>query len=162
MPGIGLLGTMEMARNAMQTARQGAEVTGHNLANASNPAYSRQRVKIESAATIDTAQGSQGTGSKVAQFEAIRNKLIEDQIVSERSVTGYLDTKQRALQQAEVALGQVIDRHTLNEGGDADQFGIAEGLTDFFWQSFRAFSLSCRQRRTAEHALFRPETCRQV
>ncbi len=132
MPGIGLLGTMEMARNAMQTARQGAEVTGHNLANASNPAYSRQRVKIESAATIDTAQGSQGTGSKVAQFEAIRNKLIEDQIVSERSVTGYLDTKQRALQQAEVALGQVIDRHTLNEGGDADQFGIAEGLTDFF------------------------------
>ena len=52
MGGLGILGTMEMARNAMQTARQGAEIAGNNLANASNPIYARQRVKIASAVAI--------------------------------------------------------------------------------------------------------------
>ena len=46
MAGLGIMGTMEMARNAMRTARAGAEVSGNNLANASNPAYARQRIKI--------------------------------------------------------------------------------------------------------------------
>ena len=35
--GLGIMGTMEMARNAMRVARSGAEVSGNNLANAANP-----------------------------------------------------------------------------------------------------------------------------
>ena len=54
MGGLGIMGTMEMARNSMRVARSGAEVSGNNLANASNPIYSRQRIKIGSAVTIPT------------------------------------------------------------------------------------------------------------
>ena len=88
--GLGLLGTMEMARNAMQTARQGAEIAGHNLANASNPIYARQRVKIASAVAIQTEQGPQGSGSEVARIEQIRDYAIDEALVSEKSITKYL------------------------------------------------------------------------
>ena len=49
--GLGIMGTMEMARNSMRVARSGAEVSGNNLANASNPIYARQRIKIQPAVT---------------------------------------------------------------------------------------------------------------
>ena len=58
--GLGIMGTMEMARNAMRTARAGAEVSGNNLANASNPTYARQRIKVNSAITIPTKKVRKG------------------------------------------------------------------------------------------------------
>ena len=107
------MGTMEMARNAMQTARQGAEVAGHNLANASNPIYARQRVKIAAAVAIPTDKGPQGSGSEVARLEQIRDYSIDKAIVTEKSVTKYLETKQRQLRRAEASLGQTLDRQNI-------------------------------------------------
>ncbi|MGE4551050.1 MAG: hypothetical protein AAEJ57_06635, partial [Opitutales bacterium] len=130
--GLGLLGTMEMARNAMQTARQGAEIAGHNLANAANPLYARQRVKIAASVAIPTAEGPQGSGSEVARIEQIRDYAIDKALVSEKSVTKYLEAKQRQLHRAEAALGQTIDRQSIDAGEAYSNFGIAEGLSGLF------------------------------
>jgi len=138
---------MEMARNAMQTARQGAEISGHNLANASNPTYARQRVKISAAVAIPTEKGPQGSGSEVARLEQIRDYAIDSSIVSEKSVTKYLETKQRQMRRAEASLGQTLDRQNIDAGESYGSYGVAEGLTNLF-SSFQ--SLSANPTSTAE------------
>ena len=45
------------------------ELAGHNLANVSNPAYSRQRLKLETALGVPTKDGLQGGGVEVSGVE---------------------------------------------------------------------------------------------
>ena len=142
-----------MARNAMQTARQGAEIAGHNLANASNPIYARQRVKIAAAVAIPTDKGPQGSGSEVARLEQIRDYAIDKALVSEKSVTAYLEAKQRQLRRAETALGQTIDRQNIDAGESYSQYGVAEGLTGLF-NSFQALSANPTSTAERQTALF--------
>jgi len=135
------MGTMEMARNAMRTARSGAEVSGNNLANASNPAYARQRVKIASAVAIPTEKGPQGSGSEIARLEQVRDKVLDKALVSEKSVTKYFEAKELYLQRAEANLGQTVDSQTIDAGGAYGTYGIAEGMTELF-NSFQSLSVS--------------------
>jgi len=154
MGGLGILGTMEMARNAMQTARQGAEIAGNNLANASNPIYARQRVKIASAVAIPTDKGPQGSGAEVAGIEQVRDYAIDKQLVEEKGVTAFLEAKQRGLQMAESSLGQSLDRQSVDAGDAYSTYGISEGVTDLFnsFQSLSASPTSTAERQTAVYS----------
>ena len=140
-----------MARNAMQTARQGAEIAGNNLANASNPIYARQRVKIASAVAIPTDKGPQGSGAEVARIEQVRDHAIDKQLVEEKGVTAFLEAKQRGLQMAESSLGQSLDRQSVDAGDAYSTYGISEGVTDLFnsFQSLSASPTSTTERQTA-------------
>ena len=137
--GLGIMGTMEMARNAMRVARSGAEVSGNNLANAANPAYARQRIKLNSSVTIPTEKGPQGSGAEVARLEQIRDRVLDKSIISEKSISQYLDAKQGYLRRAEANLGQTVDTRSIDSGGGAS--GIAEGMTELF-NSFQSLSVS--------------------
>jgi flagellar hook-associated protein 1 FlgK len=127
-----------MSRRALDTNQQGIQLTGHNLANISNPAYARQRLKIQTGNTLPSPNGPQGTGSVVSEIEQVRNALLDSQIVSEGSVSGYLAAQQKALEFGEVNLGQRLDRQSSTpEGATAaqgvgGQFGVVEGLSEFF------------------------------
>ena len=139
--GLGIMGTMEMARNAMRVARSGAEVSGNNLANASNPLYARQRIKIGSAVTIPTEKGPQGSGAEVSRLEQVRDKVLDKSIVSEKSVTKYFEAKELYLRRAEANLGQTVDSQTIDAGAGYGTYGIAEGMTELF-NSFQSLSVS--------------------
>ena len=139
--GLGIMGTMEMARNAMRVARAGAEVSGNNLANASNPAYARQRVKISSAVTIPGENGPQGSGAEVGRLEQVRDKVLDKSLIVEKSVTKYFEAKELYLQRAEANLGQTVDNQTIDAGAGYGTYGIAEGMTELF-NSFQSLSVS--------------------
>ena len=141
MAGLGIMGTMEMARNAMRTARAGAEVSGNNLANASNPAYARQRIKIGSAVAIPTEKGPQGTGAEVARLEQVRDKVLDKSLIAEKSITKFFEAKELYLQRAEANLGQTVDNQTIDAGAGYGTYGIAEGMTELF-NSFQSLSVS--------------------
>ena len=141
MAGLGIMGTMEMARNSMRVARSGAEVSGNNLANASNPIYARQRIKVNSSSTIPTENGPQGSGSEVARMEQVRDHVLDKSIISEKSVTQYFTAKQAFLRRAEANLGQTVDSQSIDAGGAYGTYGIAEGMTEFF-NSLQALSVS--------------------
>lgn len=142
---LGLFGTLGLAQRSLSTQQQGVEVAGHNLANVNNPAYARQRVVIQTGVTVPGAIGPQGTGSDVVAIEQLRSALVDLQIQSEASVSGFLDAQQEALTYAQANLGQQIDRQTTSAGGASalsgagGQKGIAEGLTDFF-NAFQSLS----------------------
>ena len=139
--GLGIMGTMEMARNAMRVARSGAEVAGNNLANASNPIYARQRIKINSSVTIPTEKGPQGSGAAVARIEQIRDSVLDASIVYENSITGYHEGKQMYLFRAETALGQTVDNQSIDAGAAYGSYGLSEGMTELF-NSFQSLSVS--------------------
>jgi flagellar hook-associated protein 1 len=137
---LGLFGSLSMANRSLQTQRNGTEVAGHNLANVNTPGYSRQRVAIETSPTIpsDIGMGPQGTGADAVGIYQLRDALIDRQIVNETSVRGAYESRQRALQFGQAALGQQIDRQATGAEGSAaasgvgGQHGIAEDLSDLF------------------------------
>lgn len=135
---LGLFGVLGLARRSLHTQRQGVEVAGQNLANVNNPAYARQRLRIETSVVIPTGIGPQGTGAHSAAIYQIRDALLDRHIGSETSVTGFLEAQQRALHYAEASLAEQIDRNASGtEGataasGVAGHHGLSESLTDFF------------------------------
>ena len=136
--GIGLFGTLGMTARALQTQQQGIEVTGHNLANVNNPAYTRQRLVIETALPVPSYLGPQGTGAQAVAIRQIRSLLVDQQMQAETSVLGYWDAQQQALNFAQAALGQQVNRTTA-AGDPGAQLGIAESLAELF-NSFQSLS----------------------
>jgi flagellar hook-associated protein 1 FlgK len=141
----GLFDTLHLGARSLQAQQHGIEVAGHNLANANNPAYARQRVNLATSITIATPIGLVGTGVEVVSIQQLRDALLDGQITSETSVRGFLEASQRALQFGQSVLAQRIDRQVSGTEsssaaqGVGSQYGIAEGLSGLF-SAFQSLS----------------------
>src|SRR5262245_17430239 len=135
---LGLFGTLSMASRSLMTQRNGTEVAGHNLANVNTPGFSRQRLAIETSLTIPSELGPLGTGADAVAIRQLRDVLLDRQIVSESSVRGSYEARQRALQILQAALGQQLDRLASGAEGAAaaanvgGQQGIAAQMSQLF------------------------------
>ncbi|SVE07085.1 uncharacterized protein METZ01_LOCUS459939, partial [marine metagenome] len=134
----GLTGTINMARISLQANQRAIELAGHNLANVSNPAYSRQRLNLQTAHGIPVEHGLQGSGVEVTGIDQFRDILLDRQIANEGSVLAYLKEKQKILQFAESMIGQDLDRTSSSPEGKAaskgvsGQMGLGDNLSEFF------------------------------
>ncbi len=106
---LGLFGTLNLAARSLQTQMTGVEVAGHNIANINTPGYSRQRVNIQTAGTVDSAAGPQGTGAQVVQIQQIVSGLLDSQIQTQASTSGYWTAQQTGLQGAQNGLNETLD-----------------------------------------------------
>lgn len=148
---LGLFGTLSLANRSLQAHQEAAEVAGHNLANVNNPGYARQRAVLQTAPTVtDYALGPQGTGVDVVAVTQIRDAIVDRQIQAETSVGGYLETRQAALEDAQAAIGQQVDR---TSSGSEAQNALAENLSDFF-QSFSKLSAEVQTQTTRQGVIF--------
>lgn len=139
---LGLFGTLNLGQRSLQAHRQGVEVAGHNLANVNQPGYTRQRLALQSTASLHPDLGSQGTGVEGVAIRQIRDNLLDRQIQGELSVRGSLDAQQSILQQAQAALGQTINRQAESASSSsavAAPTALAGGLADLF-ASFQALA----------------------
>ena len=148
---IGLFGTLDLAQRALQTQRQGVEVTGHNLANANRAGYTRQRLTVQAGSSLSTLVGQFGTGVEAVTVQQIRDGLVDRQMQDEISVRSSLETQQTALQWAQANLGQQIDSTSNSTAGasTSGNAGLADRLTNLF-NSFQSLatqptSLEARQ-----------------
>src|SRR5262245_63172 len=138
---LGLFGILNLGARSLQTQQVGVEVTGHNLANVNNPAYSRQRVSIQTTEPMPTPYGPQGTGAQVITIQQLRDELIDAQVRGEQSVGGYWQALQTLLQNAQAGLGEFLDRNADNVGSAALAGGAggSHGLADEISGLFNAF-----------------------
>lgn len=127
----GLFGTLGMAARSLQVQQLAIEITGHNLANVSNPAYARQRAVIQAGLPIPTNIGLIGTGVDATGIQQIRSTLLDGQIQADNSSLGYWTSQQTALQFAQAGLGQQI-QSTSSASDATNQSGLAGGLADLF------------------------------
>jgi len=105
----GLFGTLDMGNRALQAQMKGLEITGHNLANVNNPGYARQRLEVASVYQTNPTQHSQGSGIHITGINQVRDHLLDAQIYSEKSVTGFLQAKKEGLDYLEAGLGNLFD-----------------------------------------------------
>jgi len=134
----GLTATINMARSSLQANQRAIELAGHNLANASNPAYSRQRLNVQTAYGAPTEAGNQGSGVEINGIDQFRDILLDRQIANEGSVLAYLEEKQKILQFTQSMIGQDLDRTSSSSEGEAaskgvsGQMGLGDNLSEFF------------------------------
>jgi flagellar hook-associated protein 1 FlgK len=130
---LGLFSTLNLGARALQANQLGVEVTGQNLANSSNAAYSRQQVVLQTSTSTPTNIGMQGTGVQAVSIQQVRDTMLDGQIRDESSVGGYWSSQQNALENAQAQLGEFLN---LNATGSATD---AQGLSDQLTNLFNAF-----------------------
>ena len=151
-----------MARTSLQMNQRAIELAGHNLANVSNPAYARQRLKIQTATGVPTDDGLQGGGVEITGIEHFRDYLLDRQVANEQSVLAYLDQKKKILHYTQSAIGQELDRASSSAEGNAasqgvsGQMGLGDNLTDFF-NSLQALSTNPNSQAYRQVVIFKAQ-----
>ena len=137
----GLFDSLSLATRAMQAQQAGVSVTGQNLANVNNPAYSRQRINFQTSDPVPLVGGIQGTGVQVAGIQQIRDSLLDGQIRDEGSVGGFWTATQNALENTQAELGQFLDGAAASADGTSSSTSstAAQGLSTQINNLFSGF-----------------------
>ncbi|ADO78003.1 flagellar hook-associated protein FlgK [Halanaerobium praevalens] len=125
---------LSVGLRALETQRKSLDVTGHNIANANNEKYNKQRA-VHKASYPYTAPGlsnngsagQMGTGVEIAQIERVKDQFISSQIFKETQTSGYWKEMQRGLEKVE---------YILNEPSES---GIDSSINQF-WNSLQDLS----------------------
>lgn len=120
---------LSLAASGLFAARRGIEVTGHNVANANTPGYSRQRLELGAnpggALGIHTGTLMQGGGVEVLQQQRVVDQFIINRVNTETSQLGYATSLQQAYARVEQAFDEPGER------------GLASQLEQF-WSAWDA------------------------
>lgn len=151
---LGLHGTLNLGARSLQTQSQGLAVAGQNLANVHNPSYTRQRLLLQTTTPLQGTFGSQGTGVGTQGIQQVLSSLLDRQIQSETSVSGFWDAHRSALELAQTNLAETFNSRTQTTAGTAaaGEAGaastLANQLSAFFneWQNLAATPASLSQR----------------
>lgn len=120
--------SLRVALSSLYAQRRGLEVTGHNVANANTPGYTRQRVELQALAPptnggITSTWLGTGQGVEVVGFTRFRDAFLEVRAALEHGSEAQLSQVRAALDQLEQLFG---------EPGD---LGIQQTMTDL-WSGF--------------------------
>jgi flagellar hook-associated protein 1 FlgK len=106
--------TLHIGASGLFAAQRAVEVAAHNVANANNETFTRQRVTIQSSLpTPGTAglrgDGDRGTGVTTLDVVRLRDRLADISFRAESSITGSADARADTLNRAEAMLGTFGD-----------------------------------------------------
>ncbi len=124
-------GGLEISKKGLVAHQVALNTTGHNIANADNKDYARQRVKLESSEPLyapsfnrSNSPGQLGQGVEVAEIHRVRDFFYDDQILTAENSKNFWDANQLYLTQME---------HIFNEPTD----NTIRSVMDKFWRSWQ-------------------------
>lgn len=127
---------LEIAKSALRAQQSALYTTGHNIANANTPGYTRQRVNLEQnhpypapSRNRPDIPGQFGTGVSQSEVQRVRDSFLDVQYRGESNKLGYWESRAQALEKME---------EIMNEPSDA---GLAVTM-DRFWQSLQDLALN--------------------
>lgn len=122
---------LETARRGMFTQQSALHTTGHNIANANTPGFSRQRVNFQTTEPYPgvgmnkpNLPGQTGTGVKAGSVQRIRDEFFDTRYRSENNKLGYFSTKSDALTRMEDVMNEPTEE------------GLSAAM-DNFWNSLQ-------------------------
>lgn len=125
---------MEIAKRGLSTHQLALQTTGHNISNADNENYARQRVNMESMhplyePSLNRAQGPGmiGQGNMASRIERVRDHFIDARINETTQQKSYWETRQKYLNQTEIIFNEPSDESIRSQ-------------LDRFWQSWEELS----------------------
>ncbi len=135
---------LEIGKKGLMTHQQALHTTGHNISNAENKEYSRQRVVITAADPLyvpalnrSNAPGNIGQGSVVSSVERIRDSFIDDRIMVEKNNAAYWKVRSEFVYQIETIYNEPSDESIRNR-------------LDELWKSWEELSKYPEERSTRE------------
>lgn len=135
---------IEIGKKGLMSHQQALHVTGHNISNAENEEYSRQRVIIKAADPLyipslnrANTPGNIGQGAVVSSVERIRDAFIDDRIISEKNSMGYWKARNDFIYQIESVYNEPSDQSLRNS-------------LDQLWKAWEELSKYPEERSTRE------------
>lgn len=110
---------LSIGKSALSAAQVGLSTTGHNIANASTPGYSRQVVVQSAAQSQNFGYGYVGQGTEVSAVSRVYNEILAKQVINSQSVSTAIDTYSSQLSSIDNMLSDAAA-------------GLNPALTDFF------------------------------
>lgn len=127
---------LETSRRALSTAQSALQTTGHNIANANTPGYSRQRVNFTQTEAFPNPgfnqpgiPGQLGTGVKAGEIQRVREAFLDMQFRAENNKSAYWDSRDTSLTKMEDIMNEPTED------------GLANTM-DRFWQSLQDLSVN--------------------
>ena len=78
---------ISIGKSALAAAQIGISTTGHNIANAATPGYSRQVVVQAAAQAQNTGAGFVGQGTEVASVSRVYSEILNKQVVNSQALS---------------------------------------------------------------------------
>src|SRR5262249_32051543 len=101
---------LETALRGLTADQRSIDTTGHNIANAQTPGYSRQVGELQAAPALPVyPKGDLGPGVTVVQYQRIRDTLIDTQLRAQTMRQGSYSAQQSGLSQIEQSLAEPSD-----------------------------------------------------
>jgi len=117
---MSLFSTLNTSYSGLSAAEVATATTGHNIANANNDYYTRQRVITSAATPFHTQPGDIGTGVKVIQIARIHDEYTFSRLKDSSNTLSYDNFSEQKL--TEVA----------KQFPDLQNLGLANDLTNYF------------------------------
>lgn len=137
---LGLNSALMMAAKSLATQQMAINVTSNNIANANTLGAARQRAIIAADLAINTGVGLLGTGAYVTDIEAIRSSLLDTQVVTQASVTGFYDKLVQLSSLIESMVGESLgtaSSASTSSTSTTSETGLGAALSTF-WDSWQA------------------------
>ena len=122
---------LEISKRGLAVHQTALNTTGHNISNADDKTYARQRVKLESMDPIyapsfnrAATPGQLGQGVQIAQIQRVRDSFYDDQILDSENSKNHWEARHLYLTQME---------NIFNEPSD----NTLRSLMDKFWASWQ-------------------------
>lgn len=117
---MGISTAFETGTSALTAAQTAIQVAGHNISNAANPDYARQRVSMVTRTPIGVQGLFVGTGVDIARVERIFNRQVDQLLRQAQSELGDLQAQEQTLSRLEGILNEL------------DGVGLSTAMSRFF------------------------------
>jgi flagellar hook-associated protein 1 FlgK len=125
---MGLFDTLDIGYSGMSVNQKAMNTVGHNIANANNSSYTRQRVIIEPHEPLHILPGDVGRGAKVAVIERVHDEFVYKRLKSSSTELEYHSYSQTTLEE----VAQYFP--------DLDGVGLSRDMENYFgaWNDLAA------------------------
>jgi flagellar hook-associated protein 1 FlgK len=110
---------LSVGQSALNAAQAGLVTTGHNIANANTPGYTRQVVLQQAALGQDNGHGYVGKGTEVAGINRVYDQFLTNSVLSAQIAKGQTDSYYAQIQQVDNMLSDATS-------------GVSPVMQDFF------------------------------
>jgi len=121
-----IFNALNIGYSGLKTSQIAIDTTGHNIANAQNPDYTRQRVVISPNTPLHTTPGDIGLGAKITEIVRIHDEFVYKRLKSSSTDNEYNQFR-----------GDVMDEIS-SYFPEIDKNGIYNGMQEYFdaWNDF--------------------------
>lgn len=126
--------SLELIKRSLTAHQQAIHTTGHNISNADNPDYARQRVNFKTSKPLYApslnrlaSPGMIGQGVEVGDITRIRDHFVDSRIRNTEQDLSYWKTRENYYQQVEIIINEPSEQSIRNN-------------LDTFWASWQNLS----------------------